>query len=230
MDCVTILAEAVKNTSKTAQAAEEVVVPIDLIWQHITSLNTIEALTFISFGAVCLFYGWRVFKILVIISFALLGLVAGMMISDKVNGENGQLIGGIIGLLVMAFLSVPLMRWAVCILGAIAGAILTSAGWYALELTEQYIWAGSLIGLIAGGMISFIIFRVAVMLFSSLGGGALMVVGTLALLYMYPETKDKVEEIVFAEKWFLPVALLVPTAVGVVVQNKFIKGTKEWSM
>ncbi|GAG50883.1 unnamed protein product, partial [marine sediment metagenome] len=113
MDCITILAETIETAGKAPQAAEEAIVPIDLIWQHIISLNLIEALTFISFGAVCLFYGWRVFKILVVISFALLGLVLGITVADKISGTNHQLLGGLIGLCLLAIISVPLMRWAV---------------------------------------------------------------------------------------------------------------------
>ncbi len=36
-------------------------------WQLVSDLHVVEALTFISFGVVCLFYGWRIFKILVTI-------------------------------------------------------------------------------------------------------------------------------------------------------------------
>jgi len=228
MDCVTILAQAVETAGP--KAAEEAIVPIDVFWEQITSLGWLEALTFISFGAVCLFYGWRVFKILVIISFGLLGLVLGMIISEKVIGLNNQLVGGLIGLVLMAVLSVPLMRYAVSILGAVAGGILTSGIWYACQLNERYLWAGALIGIIAGGMISFIIFKIAVILFSSLWGSGLMVAGSLALLYLYPQTTEQVEQLIFTKKWFLPAVLMIPTLVGVVLQNKFVKGSKDWDM
>ena len=228
MDCITILAQAVE--SGTAGAAEEAVVPVDLFWKHITSLDLLEALTFISFGSVCLLYGWRVFKILVVISFALLGLLIGVGITNRITGFNNQLLGGLIGCGLLAALSVPLMRWAVSILGAAAGGILTSGLWYAFGLTERYIWAGALIGIIAGGMISFIIFKVAVILFSSLGGSALMVVGFLALLYLYPPTKEQVQQLVQVKKWFLPSALMIPTLVGIVVQNKLVKSSKDWAI
>lgn len=227
MDYVTVLAETVETTNQTSPSE---VIPIDVIWAQITSLGLLEALTFISFGTVCLFYGWRVFKILVVISFALLGMVLGMIASAKIIGENHQITGGMIGFVLMAVISVPLMRWAVSILGAIAGAILASGIWYACGLNEQYILAGAIIGIIAGGMISFIIFKIAVMLFSSLGGSGLLVAGVLALLYQYPETTAQVEELVFTEKWFLPAALMLPTIVGVILQNKFIKGSQEWSV
>ena len=228
MDCVTILAQAVEAAGP--EAAEEAIVPIDLFWTQITSLGLLEALTFISFGAVCLVYGWRVFKMLVVISFGLLGLLLGITVSDKVSGGDSQILGGLIGLGLMAALSVPLMRWAVSILGAVAGGILTSGIWYACGLTEKYIWAGALIGIVAGGMISFIIFKVAVILFSSLGGSGLMATGILALLYLYPQTKEKVEELIFTQKWFLPTMLMAPTLVGVILQNKFVKRSKEWDL
>jgi len=230
MDGITILAETVEKASETPQLPEEAVVPVDLMWGYITSLNLVEALTFISFGAVCLLYGWRVFKILVVISFALLGLFFGVAVTDKISGENHRLLGGLIGLCLAGALSVPLMRWAVSVLGAIAGGIVTSGIWYACGLTETYIWAGALVGIVAGGMISFIIFRIAVMLFSSLAGSALIAVGMLALLYLYPETTEQVQELVFTEKWFLPAVLLGPTVVGVICQNKFVKGSREWSV
>ena len=229
MDCITILAQAVETTSRTPQVSEWTVIPIDLIWQQITSLSKIEALTFISFGVVCLFYGWRIFKILVTISFALLGLFAGIYINNLLIGGNAIWLG-IIFMALFAFFSIPLMRWAVSILGAAAGGVLTTGLWLACQLPEQYFWAGGLIGIVAGGMISFIIFKIAVMLFSSLGGSALIVTGMLALLYTCPQTTARVELLVFTEKWFLPAVLLLPTVVGVIVQNKFIKGAKDWDI
>ncbi len=228
MDCVTILAQAVETSS--AQAAEEAVVPIETFWAYITSLNLVEAVTFISFGAVCLFYGWRVFKILVVISFALLGLFLGFSITDKIVGLNSQLWGGLIGMVLLAVLSIPLMKWAVCLLGAAAGGILSSGIWYASGLTEKYILAGALIGMVAGGMISFIVYKIAVILFTSLGGSCLIVVGSLALLYLYPQTSERVEEIIFTKKWFLPTVLMAPTLIGVILQNKFVKDSKDWDM
>ncbi|MFH1719585.1 MAG: hypothetical protein ABIF19_19720 [Planctomycetota bacterium] len=228
MDCMTILAQATRNASP--EAAEQAIVPIDLFWKQITSLGMLEALTFISFGVVCLFYGWRVFKVLVVINFGLLGLVLGMAIAEKIVGVNNQLTGGLIGMGLLAVLSVPLMRWAVCLLGAAAGGILTSGIWYACGLTETYIWAGALIGIVAGGMMGFIVFKAAVILFSSLWGSGLTVVGALALLYLYDKTAEPVEALVFNLKWFLPTVLTVPTLIGVILQHKFVKSAKDWDL
>jgi hypothetical protein len=226
MDYLTILAQTAAETTEQTQT----VVPIDAFWEQITSLTRLEALTFISFGVVCLFYGWRVFKVLVVINFALLGMMLGMAVTEKIVGLNNQFAGGIAGMIILAVLSVPLMRWAVCLLGAAAGGILTSGIWYACGLTERYIWAGGLIGIIAGGMISFIIFKAAVILFSSLWGSLLIVVGSLALLYLYPRTAGKVEDLVFSLKWFLPTLITLPTAIGFVLQHKFLKTSKDYNL
>jgi hypothetical protein len=204
-------------------------VPVDVIWQQITSLNTLEALMFISFGSICLFYGWRIFKILVVISFALFGLVAGILLSEMIGGGRSPLLGALAAVF-LAVVSVPLMKWAVSILGAAAGGLLTAGLWYACRLPEQYIWAGGLVGVVAGGMISFIVFRIAVMLFSSLGGSALLISGLLAMLYIYQPTTERIKDLVFNEKWFLPAALMIPTLLGIYLQNKFIKGSQSWSV
>jgi len=225
MDCINLLAQAAQTTAETG----EMIVPIDLIWQHITSLSKLEALTFIAFGSVCLLYGWRVFKILVVICFAGFGLALGMIVNDKIGGGNNPILAVLVSI-VMAIVSVPLMRWAVCLLGAAAGGLLTAGFWYACELPEEFLWAGSLTGIVAGGMISFIVFKIAVMLFSSLGGSALIAAGALALLHIYPQTSEDIQQLVFNEKWFLVVALSIPTVIGLLIQNKFIKGSPNWSV
>ena len=227
MDCLSILAQAAGNGAAEASGN---VIDVNSLWTYINGLDYIEALTFVSFGAVCLFYGWRVFKILVVITFGLLGLIIGMVLTSRLVGTDNQLVGGLIGMGLLASLSVPLMRWAVSVLGALAGAVLTGGIWYAVGLNESFMWAGALTGLVAGGMISFIVFRVAIILFTSLGGSALAMSGILAILNRYPQTSDPIWTLVSTRKWFLPLVLLVPTFVGIIAQHKFVKGSKEWDI
>ena len=115
-------------------------------------------------------------------------------------------------------------------MGAAAGGIITGGGWLAINLPQQYIWAGALVGIIAGGMISFIIFKAAVILFTSLGGSGLVLVGILAIMYQQMGAAEQVEELVFEQKWFLPLMLLVPVGAGMFLQNNFIRGTKDWNI
>ena len=228
MEYFTILAQTAQTAGNTAGSSGSLV-PLDQIWEQITSLGLLEALMFVSFGVVWLFYGWRVFKVLVVISFALLGLCIGTLISDRVGGGNSPLLGIAVGV-VLAIISIPMMRWAVSILGAAAGGILTAAIWYSASLPQQYIWAGALVGVVAGGMISFIVFKIAVMLFSSLGGSCLIFMGGLALLFLYSGLKEDVKHLFYTSQWFLPLAITIPAIIGIYWQNKFIKGSSNWSV
>jgi len=228
MGSVTILAVIVEIARQTPQAEQDVV-PIDFIWDQVRALNTVEALTFICFGLVCLLYGWRIFRMLVTIGFALVGLSVGVW-TNRLLIRGNEMLLGIICMALFAVFSMPFMRFGVSILGAAAGGILTAAVWYACELPEQYIWAGALIGLVAGFMISFIVFKIAVMLFSSLAGSAIMVAGVLAVLNNYDLTAKQVNDLSHHHNWFLPAALLIPTIAGIILQNKFIKSSRDWSV
>jgi hypothetical protein len=210
-------------------AEEGQVVPIGDIWAQIVSLSWLEAVLAVSFGIVYLLYGWRIFRILVVICFALIGMYLGMTVGEM---AGSKLWGGVIGLGVFAGISAPLMKWCVCILGAVAGGIWRGGLWYAFKLPEEFLWAGASVGLVAGGMISFIVLKVAVMLFTSLGGSIITALGMLRLLDLYENTSEPytnhIETYVHELNWFLPVVLIVPTIIGIVAQNKFIKHADKW--
>jgi len=228
MNYITILAQAAGNSG--SEAAEGGIVPMDLIWQHIISLGIVEALTFISFGIVCLLYGWRIYKILVSISFGLVGLTIAILANRYISGVIIWL--ALMSVVLFTVVSIPLMRYGVAALSAAACGILTGGGWLAVGLPEQYILAGILIGVVAGAMISFIAkcYKISVMLFTSFGGSSLIVAGVLAVVYHYMVEAEKMKQIVFEQKWFLPIMLLVPMALGMYLQNKFIKSAKNWGI
>lgn len=122
-----------------------------------------------------------------------------------------------------------------CILGAAAGGILAAGLWYAFNQPQIYIWVPAITGIIAGGMISFIVFKFAVMLFTSLGGSTIVVVAALALLHLYETNEvqpatNHIQDMVFEQNWFLPVAVMVPTLLGLIMQNKFVKHSDKWEM
>jgi len=226
-----ILQTALVLAQQAAQqpATQQKVTPLATMWQHVSTLDAVEALTFISFGVVCLFYGWRIFKILVTICFGLLGLLLAIWAND-------QLIGGsviwlaMICILFFSILSIPLMHWGVSLLGALSGGILTAGATLAFGVGDQrLLLAGGIVGLVAGGMISFIVFKIAVILFTSLGGSTLVVTGLLGVLHQNTDPK-KLEMFASDYPWFLPALILVPMVVGIVLQYRFIKTSQDWSV
>ncbi len=205
---------------------------LTFIWQQITDLSWLHAVIAISVGIVYMLYGWRIFRILVVICFGLAGMYLGIFAGRQFGS---QIWGGLLGLALFATVSVPLMKWCVSILGAAAGGAITGGVWYALGLPLDYIWAGVAIGLVAGGLISFILLKVSVMLFTALGGSVIMMVGVLSLLHQY-ETKvsnpqtQYVFDYIHHHTWFLPMAIIVPTLIGIILQNRFIKKSAEWEI
>ena len=145
------LLAATENGSRAGDNTQ--VVPLDFIWGQITSLNWLQAVIGISFGLVYLLYGWRIFRILVVISFGLVGMYLGMKAGQKFGTQNDhmQLWGGVLGMFAMSILAMNLIRWGVSLLGAAAGGVVTGGLWYAFGLPQQYLWAGAVIGVVAGG-------------------------------------------------------------------------------
>jgi hypothetical protein len=222
-------------TAETAPQSGGVVqiVPLDFIWEQITSLTWLQAVIGISFGMVYLLYGWRIFRIMVVICFAFAGMYAGMLAGQRFGGHGSQLWGGVIGVCAAAAASMSLIKWGVSALGAAAGGIVTGGLWYAFGLPEQYILAGAVIGIVAGGLMSFILLKISVMLFTSLGGAVIMAISFLALLHQYQikvmnPPNENIHEMMFGKTWFLPLIIIVPTMIGMVVQNKLIKKSSEW--
>jgi len=228
MNSLTSILQAVLIASAQSDQQTNSIIPFDTLWQHVNTLDVVEALTFIAFGTVWLFYGWRIFKILVTICFGLLGLILGIWANQQlIAGDSFWL--GMICATFFAILSIPFMRWGVSVLGAFSGAVLTAGAWMALGLPQEYVWAGGLTGLIAGGMISFIIFKIAVILFTSLGGSVLLAVGALAILCHHLMTQQELKDFVLANQWFLPAIVLGPMLGGILLQNKLIKSAPDWN-
>lgn len=235
MNALSLLATVMGE--QTAASAQDVnVVPVDFIWQQIMDLTWLQAVIAISVGIVYMLYGWRIFRVLVVICFGLAGMFLGILAGTSFAFIT-EMWGGIVGLVVFAVISVPMMKWCVSILGAVAGGILTGGVWYAFALPQMYIWAGVIIGVVAGGLISFILLKASVMLFTSLGGSVLLTTGMLALLHQYETyikepTTTHVHDLIFLNhyQWFLPVAIIIPTVIGIMVQNKFIKHSQKWEV
>jgi hypothetical protein len=236
MNLIMLLATVTEET--TGHSAE--LMNVDEVkqefWNLISQLDWRFALLMISVGVVYMLYGWRIFRVLVVISFGFIGLFLGILAGDRLSASQNAIIwGGLAGMVLLAVVSVPLMKWCVSVLGALAGGIVTGGLWIACGLSQTYLPAGFIVGFIAGGLISFILLKVSVMLFTSLGGSLVMASGMLTLLHLYevhvikPPTQH-IHDLVFMHDWFLPLVLIIPTVIGMIIQNKFIKHSPNWEI
>ena len=201
--------------------------PLDDIWQFIANVSWLESAVFVAFGAIYLAYGWRIFKALVVINYAAIGLYLGIYLGEKLGSG---LWGGIIGAFALGTSCYPFMKFAISLLGAMAGGVLGAALWRIMTLPDPLIWAGALAGLVAGGLLAFSSFKTSIMLFTSLQGSTLIVVGMLALLIDYPDLDRHLTDAVYAHVFLLPALLVVPTVSGIFFQARLLKREANWAM
>ena len=175
-------------------------------------------------GLVYLLQGWKIFKILVVINAAILGVLVGSQFGQTLKGANSPLFCGIAGGLLLAVLAMPAMKFAISIMGALAGGALGYGLWAYItkalgkEALLEHAWAGALIGLVTLGLLAFVIFRLVVMIFTSLQGSLMTVTGALGLLLMSSALRDNLQTSLETNVHVLPVLVGVPAIIGFAFQ------------
>lgn len=193
--------------------------------EYLLTLGVLQSVLLLATGLVYLLQGWRIFKALVIVNAAVLGAMLGFKIGSLIGAPNLPLILGIAVAVLLAVLSWPLMKFAVSLMGAIAGSLLGYGLWmYCASAMgkphlESYAWAGGLIGLITLGLLAFVIFRVVIMAFTSLQGSLLTVTGMLGLLMESQRLRETLQDELVQNVHLLPMLILLPAIIGMVFQN-----------
>lgn len=189
--------------------------------QELSGLGPMQILLLISCGLVFLLYGWRLFKALVIVDAGALGVLVG---SSLLESQNMAVFGGIAGALLFAALAWPLMKYAVSLLGGLAGAFVGYGMWHCVaglagrpELAA-HAWAGAMIGLITLGLLAFVIFRVTVVVVTVLQGSLMAVSGSIALAMLNESWRAPLQDHLSNPR-VLPLLILVPAIVGFTLQQ-----------
>jgi MFS family permease len=187
------------------------------------------AAIFIAVGLTCLLQGYKLYKGVVIMIAAVLGVVIGYKLGQSIQAEF--IVAGCLGVL-LAVVAWPLMKYGVAIFGGLAGAFLGANAWTAmadlvnktgstLVLPPNAYWAGALIGLILFGMLSFILFELSIVVFTSVSGSVLAVLGILALLLQVPSWQSSISSSIASNPMIIPMLVLVPAVAGLVMQSRF---------
>ncbi|HMO26848.1 MAG TPA: hypothetical protein PKB10_11315 [Tepidisphaeraceae bacterium] len=185
-----------------------------LEWCHMLNAGT-AALLLVG-GIVYLLFGYYLFKGLITLNAALAGAYVG-----AIFGKLGEAVvpGAFIGAFIAAAVCWPMMRWAVAITGALIGFILGIAVWRAIGLDPSFSPAGGAVGLVFFGMISFILFKGSVMMFTSVQGASMIIVGALGLLQKYQEIAPTIQKSLEQSPVILPMAVFVPAVIGLIYQQ-----------
>jgi len=190
----------------------------------LADVNLFVAMFIFACGLVYLLQGWKVFKILVIVNAAVLGGFLGVKVGSFLEGSNMPIFVGIAGGALLAVLSWPLMKFAVSLMGGLAGSFLGYGLWnYVAEVAGKqqladYGWVGALLGLITLGLLALVIFKAVIIIFTSLQGSLMTVSGIVAILMKFDPLKVQLET-GLKNIHVLPLLIGLPAIIGVAFQH-----------
>ena len=84
-------------------------------------------------------------------------------------------------------------------------------------------WAGALMGFIVMALLSFVIFRLVVVLFTSIGGAAMVVLGGITLLMQVPGWEPAIRNGLGGNQHLIPLLVTVAAVAGFVIQESRVR-------
>lgn len=185
----------------------------------LNQINIVWAGVMIVLGVICTFQGYRWRKTVVLILAALCGLWAGSTLGGQLG--SGAMVAALALALLFAIVALPLMKFTVAFFGGLAGAFLGANLWSMLAPPAQQdnVQLGAVIGLIAMGMLAFIAFRVVVIIFTSIVGSTMLVLGMLSLLVGLGVWQGDLGDTMTDNRLIVPLIVAVIGLIGVVIQQ-----------
>jgi hypothetical protein len=156
-----------------------------------------------------------------------IGSFLGYWLGEQVQAP--LIVAGCVGLLV-AVIAMPMMKYAVALLGGLAGAFLGANLWsgFAHAVNEAQkstvvapdaYWIGALVMLIVCGMLAFMLFKLSIVLFTSVSGSTIAVMGALALLLSFEPMRQSVSEGLTASQVVIPLLVAVPAFIALILHH-----------
>ncbi|MEM8739678.1 MAG: hypothetical protein AAGG38_14540 [Planctomycetota bacterium] len=207
---------------------------------HLQALGAVWSVVFVIVGALCMFNGYKFYRLATVGVALMLGMFAGYWFGGKIGAP--YVVAGCLGVL-MATLAFPLMKYAVAVFGGLTGAFVGANLWAGLAHAINKIatdgaaaagaggvgpqtivpanayWLGALLGLLICGMLAFILFKLSVVMFTSVSGSTIAVMGVLALLLSFEPWRDTVADGLKASQLVIPLLVFVPAAIGLIMQE-----------
>ena len=181
---------------------------------------------FVVVGALCVLNGYRWHKWVIVVLAFLAGLMLGRMLS--VHMGESKLVAVALGLL-CAIVATPLLRIAVAIFGGLTGAFIGANAWTAINSGMSDVhWAGAAMGFIALAMASFLLFRLVIIVFTSISGAAMVVFGGITLLLQVDAWEPAVRATFSDNNLLIPLLVGLAAVTGFVLQESRVrKGESE---
>jgi len=192
-------------------------------------LSVVWAVVFLIAGVMSLVSGYRYYRVVTMVMAACIGAFGGYVVGMRV--QQPYVVAACMALLA-AVVCWPLMKYAVAVMGGLAGAFLGANAWSAIAAwmrsdagTMQYDpsltghWVGALIGLLFCGMLAFILFKFSAVFFTSVSGATVALIGALGVLLHMPMTSSSISESINNNSVVLPILVIVPAVIGLILQQ-----------
>lgn len=211
----------------------------DTLTDNLKSMSAVWAIVFLAAGLMCIINGYKFYKPVTVLLALVIGASAGHALGHQIKAEE-SVIAGCIGAL-LAATCMPLMKYAVAVMGGLSGAFIGANAWTAIAKmaaksaaagnaaatagaatsggAADHYWVGALIGLILFGMLAFIMFKLSIVMFTSVSGSTLAVLGAMALLLQVPEWQPTVTRSLSSHTIVTPMLVLVPAMIGLILQQ-----------
>ena len=187
----------------------------------LSQIPLIGASVIVVVGVLCMLNGYRWHKWVIMSLAFIAGLGLGHLLSVHIG--KSSVIAIALGLL-CAIIATPMLKVSVAIFGGLTGAFIGANLWTAFNGTPaDATWAGAAMGFILLAMASLIVFRLVIVLFTSIGGGAMIVFGVITLLMHVPAWEGAVRESLVANQLMIPLLVALAAVSGFVIQQSRLK-------
>ena len=213
------------RTFRDAFAQMDILTHPDQLLDSLAKMPMIAASMVVIIGILCVLNGYRWHKWVVVALAFILGLLIGHILSQSMG--KSAIVAIALGVL-FACIATPMLRWTVAVFGGLTGAFLGANAWtLANAQPENAQWAGACMGFIAVALLSFVVFRLVVVLFTSIGGAAMVVLGIITLLMQVPGWEANVRNSLATNQYLIPLLVTVAAVAGFVIQESRVRGGGE---
>ncbi len=162
-------------------------------------------------GAGLMIFGWRLSRVCVALTFAVVGYLAGHMIWGHVEGQQSMPWIAAAGLALVALAPVS---WGIALAGGLGASALLFGALKGFGLTGPALWVAAGVVLFGATALSAIQRRYVVIVLSSLEGSILMLSGLTAMAISSGAVYNTVKGMASSSGIVAPFMLLVPTVVS----------------
>jgi hypothetical protein len=185
------------------------------LFQQLQQVGGLVGIPLLLAGIMLAGVGWRIWKVAVVLNFALIGGILGNNISPW---EEQRWLFALACGVIVGCASFPIANYAVSALGGLVGAGITFTMATAATTNDMLIWVVAGIALLVCCGLSFLYLRQVIILVTSFEGGVLLLAAAVAIFAEMPGLFGFFRRIAVESAIFVPFLLLVPTVIGSLLQ------------